>query len=414
MIESHRRESGSVIEDYCRGVIVVWLAMAAACDSISGGSPAVGAGGIATSCVDGASVTVSYDDMTRVLPYQELYRYGGIESEPLGRVLDVALGRSGTVYISDPIVGVVHALISDVQVIPIGRRGEGPGEFLVPSQVSEAGDTVFVFDARMWRLSSFASDGRFLGSTTPPTTLDIGQVPALVLAGSVLYNLEFPIEAQEDLMAAAGSDRVLRVTNSIARWNVGADRWTPIRDVPSVEVLVRGGITNAPFGKRPLWDISQDEGSVWYADTGEVIVDRIDGNGDTDCRIVGIDFPDNPLTNEDRRRFFDASDVNTSDTARVAAVRRSRQDTRLPDSEPVLEDLVAGNDGGFAITLSAEAPGEYLMFDREGIVRGRLILDPRSRLGAFGDTLAVVIESDALDVETVVLVRLDQASGGRP
>lgn len=394
--------------------LVVWSVIAISCDGDLARNSAAATNVAAASCIDGSAVTITYNGNRPRLSPVELYRYGGVDSEPLGRVLDVALGADGAVYIADPVEGVIHAIATDRSVISIGRRGEGPGEFRVPSQVDVVADTLFVFDATIWRLSSFTIDGEFIDASIPPLTADIGQVPALVLAGGALYNLDFPITAQEELMAAAGSDRILRVPNSIARWDRRADSWASIRNVPSVEMLVRGGgITAAPFGRRPLWGVGEGGNRVWYADSGDVVIERLGPSGETDCRLVGDGFPGNPLTDEERRMFRDAADIDATDSARVAAARRSRRDVPLPDDKPMLRDLVVGADGGVAIALETDSLGDYLLFDAEGALRGHLAAGSRTRLVTFNDTLAVVIERDALDVESVVVLRMEGGELGQ-
>ena len=46
----------------------------------------------------------------------------------------------------------------------IGRRGEGPGEFMMLSAIWLAGDTLVATDRQLMRVNSFATDGRFLDS----------------------------------------------------------------------------------------------------------------------------------------------------------------------------------------------------------------------------------------------------------
>lgn len=48
-------------------------------------------------------------------------------------------------------------------VVPtIGRQGEGPGEFEMPSAIWFQGDTLVASDRQLFRVSYFDTDGRFL------------------------------------------------------------------------------------------------------------------------------------------------------------------------------------------------------------------------------------------------------------
>ncbi len=59
----------------------------------------------------------------------------------------------------------------------VGREGDGPGEFRFPGGLSIAGDTVFVGDFQLSRLSAFSRAGEFLASWPYPSIDPGGRVP---------------------------------------------------------------------------------------------------------------------------------------------------------------------------------------------------------------------------------------------
>ena len=67
-----------------------------------------------------------------------------------------------------------HVRIYDVngkRLATIGRRGQGPGEFMQPQVQGWLADTVWIYDAELRRHSFFSRDGRFL-RTVPLETAD--------------------------------------------------------------------------------------------------------------------------------------------------------------------------------------------------------------------------------------------------
>lgn len=86
--------------------------------------------------------------------------------EVLFRPADVVVTRDCQVWVSDAGNARVYRWGCDGRPLPaIGRKGEGPGEFQVPSALQRfRGDTVAVWDHPLGRLSYFGADGRPLGS----------------------------------------------------------------------------------------------------------------------------------------------------------------------------------------------------------------------------------------------------------
>lgn len=80
------------------------------------------------------------------------------ESLNLGEVLGLAVGRQGVVYVLDalrPDVLVLDSLLSPVTTV--GRRGEGPGEFMFIRNIQVLpGDSLLVFDGQLKRVTVFA------------------------------------------------------------------------------------------------------------------------------------------------------------------------------------------------------------------------------------------------------------------
>jgi len=88
--------------------------------------------------------------------------YGATDGEgALSGVFDVDVGPDGRVYVSEPSFARVVAFAPDGSFERlIGRRGQGPGEFRVPGNLTWLGDTLTVLDFQQG-ISLFSPDGEF-------------------------------------------------------------------------------------------------------------------------------------------------------------------------------------------------------------------------------------------------------------
>jgi hypothetical protein len=102
----------------------------------------------------------------------EVVRLGSLDGahDAFGRVMDVALSRSGRIFVADDQNHHVVAFGSNGGYVgTIGRRGQGPGEFVSPWKVAvDAQDSVFIWDAGLARISVFGPDLRFKRSFSVP------------------------------------------------------------------------------------------------------------------------------------------------------------------------------------------------------------------------------------------------------
>ncbi len=102
----------------------------------------------------------------------EVVRLGSLDGahDAFGRVMDVALSRSGRIVVADDQNYNVVVFGPDGRYVgTMGRKGQGPGEFVSPWKVAvDAQDSVFVWDAGLARISVFRPDLRFRRSFAVP------------------------------------------------------------------------------------------------------------------------------------------------------------------------------------------------------------------------------------------------------
>lgn len=92
---------------------------------------------------------------------QELLRIGSLSgTDAFGRIMDVALGTGGRLYIADDLNHRVSVYGVDGKLIrQVGNRGQGPGEFESPWELAvDPADSLFVWDVSLKRVTVFGPD----------------------------------------------------------------------------------------------------------------------------------------------------------------------------------------------------------------------------------------------------------------
>ncbi|MGE0158404.1 MAG: 6-bladed beta-propeller [Gemmatimonadales bacterium] len=83
----------------------------------------------------------------------------------IGSVNDMIVSADGRVYVADRQANVIYVVgVSGGVERTIGRRGAGPGEFNLPTNLSQKGDTLRVVDWGNGRLQLLSLDGEPLGT----------------------------------------------------------------------------------------------------------------------------------------------------------------------------------------------------------------------------------------------------------
>lgn len=148
----------------------ILVVFALGCSETQGGGPKA-------QVVDSAGVrTITYD-LTGVGPsvYRSLGEHDleigvveGTTEYAFSRIIDVAVVGEKMIAVADGGAQEIRVFTDEGRFVRnIGQRGEGPGEFVgAPTIAGTAGDTLFAFDNRGGRVTSFTADGQSLGTVT--------------------------------------------------------------------------------------------------------------------------------------------------------------------------------------------------------------------------------------------------------
>ena len=179
----------------------------------------------------------------------------GTEAVMFGEVASMAFGAPGELVVLDSSNAEFLVLNSSsgAEIRRVGRRGQGPGEFIKPRHIAVRNDgTVYVFDAASgWRLSTFDADGKFreseqveaMGTTT-------GMVSSV---GGVLWaRRPFPVRIPGRPETAAWPQLVFRPSEGSERvvWD-----WTTLTVKPRT---LGSPLSINLFAARPIWGLVSD------------------------------------------------------------------------------------------------------------------------------------------------------------
>lgn len=189
----------------------------------------------------------------------------------------LSVGRDNNVYVSQPQDAVVRVYDARGRFLrKLGRRGEGPGEFQAPGILGWRGDTLWVADGRLARISLFGPGGAFVRSVTftrvgPITDNRPNVAGSLFADGSVLGLWQAPLPVLSGPRA---------VSVPLVRFTAGGQPVNVVARVPRknefVELRSGTGISYAPqpFTDSPLWAPSPDGSGIVVVTRGVATAGR--------------------------------------------------------------------------------------------------------------------------------------------
>ena len=374
--------------------------------------------------------------------FEEVYRSGsmaGDDWEQFGRVRRVGFDGAGRLFVFDSQADRIHVVGPDGEYRhTIGRSGEGPGEFRRPDGLAVMRDgRVVIADLGHRAYHIFGADGEFERM--------VGMAPE---AGDIRITDLYPHPGGEAIFTAVGSQLLsgnfgtsggrtiphtsrpverLLLTADVAVKDTVAEGWLPSGgDQTSLPVDGQANYrvpTPLPFGPRILPGVLPD-GSVAFSDSSAYAI-KIARPGAGVWRILTRPLEPIPVTAreieaEKERRLKDLEESSGRGGIMINGVRVApnldRARARIEELEffeevSIVRGLKTDWTGGIWVQRHGEEPsdddgpidvltmdGEYLRHVSAGAIE---------MPDAFGpDGLVAFVETDELDVQTVVVRRL--------
>jgi hypothetical protein len=289
----------------------------------------------------------------------------------------------------------------------VGRDGEGPGEFRAIWSVRPfTGDSVFVFDYRLGRVSLFDAAGRF--GRTVHTSVPAPNYWVVASLEDSLFALTSPGEGRPPF-------GISRDSSYLFAYNSRAERFDTLGRYP-LAVRYRGG-TNlepeqgfflpyasfAPAGDHYYWGL----GDRW-----EIKEYRTDGNL---ARVIRLDRPVEPLTEDRIARFkrswpeYVAALSGQRGEGNAAAMSRYVERGYFPATLPAYSKLIADSEGYLwaeQYRHPSEASQGWIVFDSIGRWLGHIAMPDHVEVEQIGRDFVLGIRVDSLGIQSVVVYDL--------
>jgi hypothetical protein len=335
--------------------------------------------------------------------------------------------RSGLILVAQPQELVVRIFAPTGELVrTIGGNGEGPGELRALNSLGILGDTVYVTDPRLRRVSLFTADGDlietrslFTGADSAGTgTRYSATVPSLLLAdGSAVA---VPAPALRSVAAGGGSVSVpvlrLQPDGTQVDTVVMSERETLLHGI-----VVRGRRSGVriPFTDAPIYHLLSDR-------SGVLIVHRRAANSEDESsyRIAKVSFDgDTVMTSIVRYRPLRAEDQVVSSA--VAQVRDQmpdrpdlpsaddilailRREGHVPEFLPPVTMVASGVNG--TIWIRREDAGtetsHWQIFSNDGRSIAEVRTGVRQVMKYADEETAIVEELGYFDVPSIVVYRI--------
>ncbi len=346
----------------------------------------------------------------RPLPIREELRIGGVAAD-FTKVLWLAVGRTGTMIVAQPMDG--NLRVYDAAGRPLktlGRSGGGPREFGAVGMSGWTGDSLWVHDASLARISYVRSDAT-LGEPRPTPAPPSATVPkgmaalmgggppaALYPDGSTLFRISAP--APEDAKGNFGRRE--------AYWFVdprGAARQIVLGQVgETCSVIYEGGAIFKPFCRETLLRESPDGMRLAAVDqindsTVEVAMMRRDGAVTWKRRVTLTPMP---MTSA----AWDSIIATRVRPTTPPAVRNAWGALKAPSRFPLVRTVVVGRDGSLWLEGWGKNVRPWTALRPDGSVLGAVNLTGRAKLAVADVKQIWTIELDQDDLPSIVRYRL--------
>ncbi len=329
-------------------------------------------------------------------------------------------GPDGFVYSLHPREATIRRWTADgVPAGTVGRQGEGPGEFTQPGRMGFFGDSLWVMDYGLRRITYFDLEGTLLGSLSPPMNHEE--------PGGVTLRPSVPLR-DGTLIARAGAPTLLIATGELTRnpvtridaeGNVLGTIWfQPFRPMDILAILGQDGFGGffsvQPFQDAPL-SANMEDGLLvvdrrsWTGDgPATITVTRLGLAGDT---LFASDLPYTPVPLTSER----VDSVVRASTERFGRFPEGdiRDATYRPSYLPPVSGVVVGRDGTLWLrhfdpfeSTNGERLYEWWVLDVSGAPLVRALIPARMRILTVTSEMVWGVERDELDVDYIVAYRL--------
>lgn len=323
-----------------------------------------------------------------------------------GNVVGVALDPLGRVWVADGKQSVVRVFDAGGKLVrSVGRKGRGPNEFLsISGMTFDPSGRLWVVDGGNARYTVYDTAGKLVKTAPRVANMSATPWPGRFDDAGRLYDVSGTLAPDGAIVTY-----IVRLDSALQP----ADTFAvpPLKE--EVFQIVRGDKRNriteqvvVPFTGTQTWKLDP-EGFVWIANTARY---RIERHGFTGGARQVVEHATEPVrvTRQERDRMLDGYKAFIDRGGKIDV-------SRVPKTHPALTNYVIDDAGRLWVSVvTSEREGRVLdVFELNGRFLGRVPLPTGMRSGprAIRGDRMVVVATDSLDVQSVVLLRIVKPGG---
>lgn len=298
----------------------------------------------------------------------------------------------------------------------LGRRGQGPGEFMLPTRMDRLpGDTLVVWDEGQRRVTLIGPDGSVVSVFSPSNSLLGPEFVTAAWDGLLLF-----IDRRQLLSGAAGESTGTIVGKELLLTREGA-----VVDSLGVHPWRRGIVMKFPNGSAGIRAMDFDQPTLYGGSAAGVWIGMARSHevewvarGGTHVRLVRWPGSRAPVTGADRQALLEARLARARSPGQEASIRRDHAARPVADFLPVYGQMVVDALGRVWIgpyeVPGRSTEGRWLVLTPSGEAVAALAVPSGLRILDVREGRALVLIMDDFGVERVeVRDVVDRASDAR-
>ncbi|MGE3414072.1 MAG: hypothetical protein AB7L91_17840 [Dehalococcoidia bacterium] len=343
----------------------------------------------------------------------------------MDRVGGVAVSAAGRVAVTQPRDGNVLIFPPTGEPVVFGRRGGGPGEFRAYSELGWRGDSLWIADGALKRVTVLGPDGAVLRTIPYPTSDAFARTPGLVdrratgisalrmnPRGDLLLRMQAIPRAAAENPGPGRVDVLHALVEFTSRGATGVRLELPDTDPPScrVEGSEKAGYfwsAFIPHCPKPAYALSPDGTQVVVLTPAEdgayTLVSRRVGSALTvnrRLRAEQVRIP--PASLEELRSAF------VSNTGLQPGMRNAYRDMTFPTHYPPFRSVLLGDDGWIWIEQDLDPDTRrWLVLSPDAMPAFALAMPARVKLKVVSRDEIWAVVPDADDLEHVMRYRVE-------
>jgi len=264
------------------------------------------------------------------------------EGEFFGSIADIAVDEQGNVYLCDLRACNIKKFSSAGKFIKVmGRKGQGPGEFISPSQMAVSDNSLYVYDIGNRRLCSLTTEGEQINCINIPYTQGLPRKIQALPNGNILMEREVSYFHEKD----KPQDIIIQVFSSELELKKTLFKYSVLKNIFRT---INGLFSNIiqPFSPDVYWSIVPD-GKVIIGFSEDYIIQV---HHFEKGLIFSFKHPYKPVKviQQDKENYFLNQTYNTPQ-GRMEIPEEIKKLTKFPRYKPAFDALWADYEGNILV-----------------------------------------------------------------